>query len=240
MDYRETEDFKALKKLSDLEKRLESDALDGKFRGMVKKSVEPIKGLMRMRFSTRIPLSDMNETIRSGTDEFASHVHARGIVLRPQEAMYHAIGREDKALYDLLSGITITDIMGMIRNKAAVSQFKCPRNMDIEEPDVPRHISRIMILRSNLPSVIRKEAMDGSAIDDIKDSFEFTTKKGETFVLGSKSVKRDFKQIEKFVNDGVIIKVIRLYHDGKKTGNLIKSASVNIKDSMYLCSLYGL
>jgi len=239
VDYRETNDFLTLKKLSDLEKRIESDTLDGKFKGMVKKNIEPVKGIVRMRFSTRIPLSDMNESIRSGTDEFASHVHARGIVLKPQEALYHAIGREDKALYDLLSGITITDIMGMIRNKASVAQFKCGRNMHISENDVPRHISRIMVLRSNLPEVLRKEALKEEESPDIRESFELTTEKGETFILGSKYVKKNFSQIEKYVNDGTIVKVIKLYHNGNKSSNLIKKAEVDILDSMYLSTLYG-
>jgi len=239
VDYRETEDFRTLKKLSDLEKRIESESIDGKFRGMVRKNIEPIKKVVRLRFSTRIPLSDMNESIRSGTDEFASHVHARKIVLRPQEAMYHAIGKEDKALYDLLSGITITDIMGMIRNKAAVRQFKCGNLMSLADHDVPKHISRIMILRSNRPDILRKEALSKEPAPSIKESFEFTNKEGEEFILGAKDVKKNFKNIERYVNDGTIVKVIRLYHNGNRSENLIKEGAVSIEDSLYLSLLYG-
>jgi hypothetical protein len=241
VDYRETPDFLTLKKLSDLEKRVENDILGGKFKDMIRKNVEPMKKVVRIRFSTAVPLSDMDESIRSGTDEFASHVHARGIMLKPQEALYHAIGRNgDKALYDLLSGITITDIMSMIRNKAAVSQFRCGRNMDIGESDVPRHIKKIMILRSNLPDILRKEAK--LLIDknpDIRESFEFTTEQGEVFTLGSKSVNKNLKRISKYVDDGTIVKVIKLYHNGKKSTNLIKKADVALEDSLYLSVLYG-
>lgn len=241
MNYNETDDFLTLQKLSDLEKRIENDTIDGKFKNMIKKDISPMAKVMKIRFSTRIPIEDMNESIRSGTDEFSSHLHARNIVLKPQEALYHAIGKEDKALYDLLSGITITDIMSMIKNKAAVSQFKCGRNMDISSNDIPRHIGRMMVLRSVLPSVLAKEAeyhIDKGK-PDIRELFVLTTDKGESINVGSKSLNRNIEEIEKYVNDGTIIKVIKMYHNGNKSRNLIKKADMNLEDGMYLSLLYG-
>ena len=235
MDYKETSDYLALKKLSDLEKYVESDTIGARTKQQLMNPIKAIPHVVAMR-KPSLPIDVMNKTIDAGTDELVGHVRARMIILKPQEAMYHAIGKQSKALYELLDGITMTDIIGMIKNKAAVRQYNCPPPMNIAENDVPRHIARMIHFRSVLPSVLTKQALDKGAMD----AYRVELKDGSNIKISGKFIEKNKKAIQREINDGVILKIIQLYvngGDGKDVKSLVKKASISVSDSMYISLL---
>lgn len=230
MQYKQSGDFQYLQKLSDLEKILDTHAIAGKTKDTINRNLAPVKDIVDARARIRVPLEDLNAAIDSGIEEFAGHVHARKIVLKPQEAMYVSIGEKDKALYNLLDNITLTDIIKMIKNKAAVSQFPCPTPMSIGRNDIPKHISRIMMIRSNSPRVLFKQAKDSN----IAESYRVTMHGGDDIVLGQKFIDENHERVKSLITDGTIIKMVKLYSNGKESDSLVKKAMVDIDDMLYL------
>ena len=239
MDYRDSSDFRVLQKLSDLEKYIESDSIGARTK---QKAMEPIKAIPDIVARRRIPIPIdlLNKTIESGTREFVGHINARQILLKPQEAMYHAIGRPDEALYKLLEGITITDIISMIRNKAAVRQYVCPPPMPIDESDVPRHISKIMVMRSVSPSFLSKQAREHSISSSQTKSYHIDIKDGSSLKVNGKFIKENKTIIQAEIDDGVILKIMEIYSNGnfgKDVKSLVKEASVSSMEALYLSLL---
>lgn len=228
--------YEYLKKLADLEKIIESESVAGKTKDTYRRMVSPISPILKERMRVRIPVDVLNKTIDDGTHDFVSHVHKHKIILRPEEALYHAMGRKDPSLYDMLRGITLGDILDMAKNKHAIKQMSCRGPFDIADNDVPRHIGRIAILRGTSEPVMRKLAFSEK---NMMRTYKIELKGGEDIKLGEKFVRENIESINTMIDDGMIVKVMRMYDNGKGEKTLYKSADVDIRDSIYLSLIYG-
>ena len=233
MTYDKSDDYKYLEKLAELERIIEMEVERGKTTSGVNSISTVFNRAIKDRQRNRLSISLLNETIDDGIDEFGGHVKLHGIILRPDEALYHAIGRKDPEIYEAVRGISISDIISMITNRAMVQTHTCGAPMRIAPNDVPIHIEKIAMVRSSrIDRVIEQNKSLPKIAKDLDVMYDVTLKDGKKFQLGGKFVESDLRRMKELVNDGVIIKMIKIYADGRKenvirktSGNLAKKAS---------------
>jgi hypothetical protein len=155
-------------------------------------------------------------------------------MLLPGEALYHAIGKKDKELYEATRGISLSDILSMIVNKVAVSQTQPETPMHLDDFDQPKHIRVIVKLRGMSPDMLEKNAKSVLDTMDSFDSFELTYMTGKKEKVGKKYAKANKPVIERLINDGIIIKVVKILSSGMKTTVFDKTASFDEYDEIYL------
>ena len=237
MTYDKTDDYKYFEKLAELEKFIEAEVKQGKVTSGVNSITTVFSRAIKDRQENRLKISLLNDTIDDGIDEFGGHVKLHGLVLRPDEALYHAIGRKDPEIYDAIRGISISDILSMITNKAMVYSHTCGAPMRIATNDVPVHIEKIAMARSSrVDRVMEQNKNLPKVAKDLDVMYDVTVKDGKKFQLGGKFVESDRSRFKELISDGVIIKMIKIYSDGRKENVIRKAGGGLAKKASFLNS----
>ena len=225
MLYDKSDDYKYFEKLAALEKIIEMEVRRGRTASGANSITTVFKRALKDRQENMLPRVLLDDTIDDGIEEFGGHIKAHGLVLRPDEALYHAIGRKDPEIYEAVRGITISDILPMISNRSMVCSHSCGEPMRIAINDVPIHIEKIAMARSSrIDRIIEQNRSLLKIAKDIDVMYDVTLSDGKKFELGGKFVENDLKRIKKLISDGVIIKMMKIYADGRKE-NVIKQPS---------------
>ena len=240
--YQISEAFKRLEKLAELEKRIMGHISDTKGLSSIDESNEipdSIKESLKIRGSYSVPKPILDDMIDDGMDASVSHMHKHKVMMSPGEALYQAIGKKDEGIYRQAMRFPLRKILSMITNRAAVSAT-CPNKpMNIEDNDEPKHIKIIIEMRGMNPDTLEKTARDILNTRNALDSFQFIYSNGQKEKFGSKYVKEHKTDIQRLINDGVIIKVIKLLSSGMKDTIYEKNASSEVEDLLYAELLKG-
>lgn len=238
--YEKSEAFKRLEKLAELEKVILGnieDAKDGNGGNIIPES---IRRDLKLRGSCPVPKEVLDDTISDGTDATISHMAKHRSIMTPGEALYHAIGKKDRGIYNDSMGMSIGKLLSMIMNKAAVAQTQPETPMKIDDFDMPKHIKVIIRMRGLSPDMLEKSAKDHLGTMELLDGLQFTYMTGNKEKVGAKYAKEHKSVIEKLINDGIIIKVIKILSSGMKTTIYDKTASSDVEDLLYLELLSGI
>jgi len=238
-NFNKSETFKRLEKLADLEK-----IVSGKIESIKDSDgsidiPEPITSDLNMRGSCPIPKKILDDTIDDGLDTTIAHLSKHRAMLLPGEALYHAIGVKDPSIYSAALDMTLGDILSMISNVPAVAQENASTPMKLDDFDVPRHIKIIARMRGMSPDMLEKSARDKLGTSDFLSSLELTYMNGRTEKVGKRSIEESKDLINKLINDGVIIKVVKILSSGQKTVVYNKTASSDVDDALYAEMLRG-
>lgn len=238
--YEISEAFRRLEKLAELEKVILGnieDAKDGNEGDIIPAS---IRRDLKLRGSCPVPKEVLDDTMKDGTDATISHMAKHRALMTPGEALYHSIGKKDRGIYNESMGMSLGKLLSMIMNKAAVSQTQAHTPMKIDDFDMPKHIKIIVRMRGLSPDMLEKSAKDHLGTMELLDGLQFTYSTGSTEKVGAKYAKEHKPEIEKLINDGVIIKVIKILSSGMKTTIYDKTASSDVEDLLYLELLSGI
>lgn len=238
--YKESEAFSRLNKLAELEKRILGNIEDAKDGDNGEFIPESIREDLRLRGSCPIPKEVLDETIDDGLSTTISHMHKHRAMMMPGEALYHAIGKKDRSIYNDAINMSLSDILKMVTNRAAVSQTQPDEPMNIEDFDEPKHIRIIVKLRGTSPDLLSKNANYKLKTEGMVRGLELMYMNGRKEVVGADYVNSHKSNIEMFVNDGVIIKIIKLMSSNMKTTIYDKTASSDIDDAMMLDFIKGM
>jgi len=165
---------------------------------------------------TPLPIGVLDASIEDGFDNFFSQIVKRKIPLRPDEALYHAIGRVDSRIMDRIRGITLGDILELIDKKNQESNEEvCGAKYRIEDYDEPKYIRHIILIRNK--DTLKKEGKHiNRGNPDIKNTYEFTLSNGNSFKMGEKQVDKDMARINELIDDDTIVKVVKILYNGHK------------------------
>ncbi len=237
--YEKSEAFKRLEKIAELEKRILGNIEDAKDGDDGEYIPESIRKDLKLRGSCPIPKEVLDGTIDEGFDSTISHLSKHRAMMLPGEALYHAIGKKDKGIYNSAINMSLSDILKMIINRAAVSQTQPEMPMHLDRFDEPKHVRIIVRMRGLSPDMLEKSAKSKVDTMDFFDSLQITYMTGRKENLGADYVKEHRKILEKLVNDGVIIKIIKILSSGMKTTIYDKTASSDTEDILYSLMLSG-
>ena len=237
--YEESEAFRRLEKLADLEKRILGNIEDAKDDGESNIIPDSIRKDLRLRGSCPVPQKVLDDTIDEGTDSLIAHLNKHRAMITPGEALYHALGVKDEGVYKSSMGATLSDIISMITNRAAVSQTMPDTPMKLDDFDEPKHVRIIVRLRGMSPDMLEKSAKDISDTMNFADSLELTYMTGKKEKVGSKYAKEHKDVIKRLINDGVIIKIVKILSSGIKTTVMDKTAADSLYDDLYIEMLAG-
>ena len=237
--YNKSSEFERLEKLADLEKRILGNIEDTK--DDTGSSIIPrmIRNDLNLRGSCPIPKEILDHTIDDGMEETISHLHKHKAMMLPGEALYHAIGKKDTDTYNSAMNMGLGDILKMIINRAAVSQTMADKPMHIDDFDVPKHIKIIVRIRGVAPDMLEKSARDKLGTLEMLDGLQLTYMTGKKEIIGAKFAKEHKANLEMLVNDGVIIKVVKILSSGMKTTIIDKTASSDTDDMLYAEMING-
>ena len=163
-----------------------------------------------------LPIGVLNASIEDGFDNFFSQIVKRKIILRPDEALYHAIGKADSRILSRIRGITLGEILDLVNKKEQqLDEEACGAKYRIEDYDEPKYIRHIVLVRSN--NALKKEGKHiGRGNPDIKNTYEFTLDNGNSFKLGEKQVDKDATRINELIDSDTIVKVVKILYNGNK------------------------
>ena len=238
-NFNKSEAFKRLEKLADLEKIVSGRIESAKDTDGDIDIPKPISDDLRLRGSCPLPQKILDDTIDDGLDATIAHLAKHKAMFLPGEALYHAIGIKDPSVYKSALNMTLGDILSMISNKAAVASEDAPSPMSLDDFDVPKHVKVIIRMRGMSPDMLEKSARDKIGTSDLLSSLEITYMNGRVEKIGKRSVSESKDLINKLINDGVIIKVVKLLSSGQKTTLYEKTASSGIDDMLYAEMLKG-
>ena len=245
MNYLKSKEFIRLEKLAELEKRVDGkidsvrnsdsdfDADDvlpsssglsgiGHMRTIIPRMV--MRALMQK--SQPVPTSVLNSCIDDGVDTASAHFSKNSIRISPAEAAYIAIGKKDDSIMDSLSGIKLSDILSMISNRPAVSQYSPGAPMSLDDFDQPKHIKIMIRMKGMSPEELSKTAKD-NPLDDSSmfNSMEITMSNGKKMVQGRDALRDNKRRLQELIDDGIIIKIVKLMSGGQKKTVYKKTAS---------------
>lgn len=237
--YIESEAFKRLRKLAELKKIVLGNIEDVK--SSDKELIpESIREDLRMRGACPIPKEVLDASIDDGMDATIAHMAKHKAMMLPGEALYHAIGKKDRDVYDSSIKMSLSDILEMIINRPVVSQTQPDHPMELDDFDMPKHVKIIVRMRGISPNMLEKSARDHLGTMEMLDGLQFTYMNGSKESIGAKYAKDHKKEIEKLINDGIIIKVIKILSSGMKTTIYDKTASSDIEDLLFIEMLCGI
>ncbi len=240
--YEKSKEFIRLEKIAELEKIILGNIEDAKDGNDGEIIPESVRSSLRDRGASPIPKEVLDKTIDDGLEDTASLLHKHKAMLLPGEALYHAIGKKDNDIYNAATSMRISDILSMITNMPAVSQTRSCKHMDLDDFDEPRHIRIIVKMRGMSPSILSKTAREKINLGnmDTMDAIQLTYVNGRKEKVGPKYAKEHKAIIEQLINDGVIIKAIKILSGGIKVDVLNKTASSDdIYDKMYIEMIKG-
>lgn len=256
-------EFKRLLKLAELEKRIEgtvekmkdstgdldvSDIVENEKKGLSSISSPPVSipamiiaALKAKR--ERISSDTLHSCMDEGIDSTVGHIVKHRIAMSPEDATYLAIGRKDSGIRDSLRGMTISKLLSMITNQSAVSQYEPEKPMSIDDFDQPRHIKVMITMKGISPSELGKTARskrDALKEDTIFDNIEFTLSNGQKVKKSKEQALHDKDKLQQLINDGVIIKVIKLLSSGQRKTVYEKLAEdMDLNDILHLLTYIG-
>jgi len=238
--YETTEEFKRLEKIAELEKRILGEIKDAKDTEGGALIPESIREAMRVRGNSPVPKAVLDNMMDDGLDSSISHMAKHRVMMTPGEALYQAIGKKDNNTYKGALSMTLGDILSMITNRAAVGQTCANKPMSLDDHDVPKHVKVIIRMRGVSPDMLEKSARSILDTRNAMDSYQFTYSNGQKEKFGSKFVSEHKDNLQRMINDGVIIKVIKLLSSGMKNTVYEKNASSDTEDLLYAELLQGL
>lgn len=233
--YNKSREFVRLEKLADLEKRILGHVVEAKADDSDDVYIPNcVQHILSLRAATPVPRHDLDSLIDDGLDTAISHLSEHNIMLTPGEALYGAIGRKDDNTYKSALDMKLSDILSLITNRAVVSQTKASVPMQLDDFDRPKYIQRMIILRGMGPDELGKIASNSLNGRDGLTSFEFVLRNGQTEKFGKQFVSANASNVQSLIDDGVIIKVIKLMSNGRKKTVYTKEASSDMNDILYL------
>ncbi len=262
MSYNKSKFFKRLEKLAELEKRIAGtieQARDNEGDVDISSLVNEGKsGLSSIRKTTvSIPkliasalmqkrrgvnTSELNSCIDDGIDATSGHFAKHKISVSPEEAAYIAIGKKDDGIRSALSGLKISDILSMIGNKAAVSEYSPEKSMNIEDYDQPKHIRIMIVAKGMSPGELGKAASTKNPIGQstIFEAVELELSTGQKVRKNKEQAVHDKTKIQEMVDDGTIIKIIKILSSGQNKVVYNKfAAEASVDDILYLMTYAG-
>ena len=237
--YMTSDAFKRLEKLAELEKRVLGNIIDAKDGNEGDFIPDSISRDLRMRGSCPVPKKVLDDTMEDGLDTTISQLHKNRAFFTPGEALYHALGVKDDDIYNGSINMTLHDILSKITNRAAVGATQPETPMELDDFDKPEHIKVIVRMRGMRPDLLEKSAKDYLGSTNIMDSYRLTYMTGREEKIGAKYLKTHKSIIEGLINDGVIIKVIKIMSSGMKTTVYDKTAASSAEDLLYIELLDG-
>lgn len=237
--YEMSEAFKRLEKIAELEKIVNGEISDLKDGNNGEYIPDSIREDLRLRGGCPVPKQVLDDAIDDGLDSTIAHLSRHRAMLTPGEALYHAIGNKDFDTYEAARRMSLSDILSMITNKVAVSQTQPDKPMHIDDFDEPRHIRIIVRMRGISPDLLEKSAKDRIGTMEMLDGLQLTYMTGRKETVGRDYVKSHKQTIGKLIDDGIIIKIIKVMSSGMKTTVYNKTASSDVEDMLYLEMLHG-